>query len=529
MAIIKLKKLGNFMWVTDLETNTVTRFPAKDTYYAFEDRDKTIVLTWDKNNSEVCHKYRVSDLLDPNGFSWGSFDLLDSFLSENLGFNQGVIPQTILVVDNYSALPNPTTVSEKFYWCELSQGTKYLPGTIGGTYYPSGMYYSNGVSWSFLDAPYQATQNEANIGINSNKFITPNTLFNSTQWNSKLNNPTGTTSQYIQGDGTLFDKFFKSIDSDIEVSTTSLTDVVVTGMTITPPAGTYKVDFNGEYEIIGGNIVELAQVDLSTLVLYLTNLTPTSTHPLTFGSGEIITPGIYSVNGAASVAGILTLNGGGDSNALFVFKIVGAFNTASFTSILLSNSANAANVFFISGGEVGIGANNNVNGNFIANSAAAALGANCVFNGRLLSTYGAIAFGAGQQSKPIVKSILELGILETFLCYTVSGTVQNTALAVITGDLGTNFGGVTIYPASVFNGIAYDDSQQYGNTSIFSLHNGTSQISNSERTKTFNVYTRDIILTGIAIVNGTETISVKWKTDIGRVILNNRIFTIEKL
>ena len=116
--------------------------------------------------------------------------------------------------------------------------------------------------------------------------------------------------------------FFNSINSGVEIETTSTTDVVVTGMTITPPAGTYKVDFNGEYDVIAGNIVALAQVDLSTLVLYLTNLTPTAIHPLTFGSGEIITPGIYSVNGAASVAGILTLDGGGDPNALFVFKIV---------------------------------------------------------------------------------------------------------------------------------------------------------------------------------------------------------------
>ena len=335
--------------------------------------------------------------------------------------------------------------------------------------------------------------------------------------------------QYLEDLANSIRGVYRSVSESQEIFTESTTDIPATGLSITPPAGTYKVDFNGEYEVIGGNIVELAQIDLATLVLYLTNLTPTATHTLTFGSGEVITPGVYSVNGAASVAGILTLNGGGDPNALFVFKIVGAFNTASFTSILLSNGANAANVFFISGGEVGIGANNNVNGNFIANSAAAALGADCILNGRLLSTYGAIAFAAGQQSKPTIKSILELGILETFLCYTVSGTVQNTALAVITGDLGTNFGGVTIYPASVFNGLAYDDSQQFGNTSIFSLYNGTSQISNSERVKTFNLYTRDITLAGITTVDGSQAISVNWRTDIGRVFLNNRILTVVKL
>jgi len=82
----------------------------------------------------------------------------------------------IIVVANYSALPDPTTVSGKFYWAEASQGTSWLPGSLGGTYYGAGMYYSNGVSWSFVNVPYQATQAEVIAGINDDKFVTPNTL-----------------------------------------------------------------------------------------------------------------------------------------------------------------------------------------------------------------------------------------------------------------------------------------------------------------------------------------------------------------
>jgi hypothetical protein len=89
MEKIKLEKSGNFMWVTDLQTNTVTRFPAKDTYYAFEDRNKVLVLTWDKNNGETYHRYNVSELVDSNEEPWSSFAELDTFLAENLGFNGG--------------------------------------------------------------------------------------------------------------------------------------------------------------------------------------------------------------------------------------------------------------------------------------------------------------------------------------------------------------------------------------------------------------------------------------------------------
>ena len=86
---------------------------------------------------------------------------------------------TIIVVANYSALPDVTTVSGKFYWCSASQGTSWLPGSLGGTYYNSGMYYSNGTTWEFLNVPYNATLSEANTGTNNDKFVTPSTLSNS--------------------------------------------------------------------------------------------------------------------------------------------------------------------------------------------------------------------------------------------------------------------------------------------------------------------------------------------------------------
>lgn len=84
----------------------------------------------------------------------------------------------ITVVANYSALPDPTTVSGQFYWCSASQGTSWLPGSLGGTYYNSGLYYSNGTTWEFLNVPFNATQSEVNTGTNNDKFVTPNTLKN---------------------------------------------------------------------------------------------------------------------------------------------------------------------------------------------------------------------------------------------------------------------------------------------------------------------------------------------------------------
>jgi hypothetical protein len=88
----------------------------------------------------------------------------------------------ITVVANYSALPSAATVNDEFYWCSASQGTSWLPGSLGGTYYSAGLYYSNGVSWEYLNVPYNATQAEVNTGTDTDKFVTPATLNNYSGW-----------------------------------------------------------------------------------------------------------------------------------------------------------------------------------------------------------------------------------------------------------------------------------------------------------------------------------------------------------
>ena len=38
-----------------------------------------------------------------------------------------------------------------FYFVTEQQGIAWLPGTFGGTYYPQGLYYSNGIGWKFMN------------------------------------------------------------------------------------------------------------------------------------------------------------------------------------------------------------------------------------------------------------------------------------------------------------------------------------------------------------------------------------------
>lgn len=80
-------------------------------------------------------------------------------------------------VANFAALPAANTVSTgTAYYVLASQGTKWLPGNLGGTYYPNGVYFSNGTIWIYQEMPYNATQSVVDIGTDNFLFVTSATL-----------------------------------------------------------------------------------------------------------------------------------------------------------------------------------------------------------------------------------------------------------------------------------------------------------------------------------------------------------------
>ena len=133
--------------------------------------------------------YELAELTDESGNaytknSWETFAFSNSgFSSASGGSGAGT---TISVVANYSTLPSASSHSNEFYWVSNSQGTKWLPGSLGGNYYPNGMYYSNGTSWEYLITPYNATLSEVDTGTNTDKFVTPSTFANASKWNNYI-------------------------------------------------------------------------------------------------------------------------------------------------------------------------------------------------------------------------------------------------------------------------------------------------------------------------------------------------------
>lgn len=85
----------------------------------------------------------------------------------------------ITVVDDYTALLALPPTADTFYWCQNSQGTAWLPGSLGGMYYPKGMYYcftTSPLVIEYVETPYQATQADVDAGIITDQFVSPLTL-----------------------------------------------------------------------------------------------------------------------------------------------------------------------------------------------------------------------------------------------------------------------------------------------------------------------------------------------------------------
>jgi hypothetical protein len=153
-------------------------------------------------------------------------------------------------------------------------------------------------------------------------------------------------------------------------------------------------------------------------------------------SGVKLTPGLYSAAGAIANTGTLTLDGGGDPNAIFVFQIGGALNLAAGAQVTLTGGAQASNVFWQVNGAAVIGAGAKFTGTIMA-LGAVAVGAGSEVNGRALALTGAISLNDNEfYSAPPVVTITggATGITNN-ATPTITGTTDIVAPAVVTVTL----------------------------------------------------------------------------------------------
>jgi hypothetical protein len=206
-----------------------------------------------------------------------------------------------------------------------------------------------------------------------------------------------------------------------------------------------------------------ASADLTILYNQLNNATATSFPAPLLGNGITLSPGVHSIDEAASLELELILDGENLTNALFIIQIDGMLACGPNSKVKLINGAQACNVYWKIEGEVTLAAGSTMRGTILANQAAITFSDGDTLEGRALSLNGAIYLDELFAYTPIGcgSSVLTgpmaptLNAATCFALFTASGEMLNVGLTTVTGDVGTNAGLTTGFDPLTVTGTVY--------------------------------------------------------------------------
>jgi hypothetical protein len=227
-------------------------------------------------------------------------------------------------------------------------------------------------------------------------------------------------------------------------------------------AGTGFGNINGVMHS-GNSTTAQSGTDLNLAYNQLNATIPTNFVAPLLGNGDTLLPGVYSISGVTTLSGNLILNGQGDPNAVFIFQIQAAFSTNAFSKVKLINGALACNVFWKVEGLVDMATGTYMRGNIIAHNAGINMNALDTLEGRAFSTTGAISINGVMAYTPIGcgsptltgPQMPTLGSSSCYTLFTGNGSMTNTGVSTVTGDVGTNVGLTTGFNPLQVNGIIH--------------------------------------------------------------------------
>ncbi|HAH24764.1 MAG TPA: hypothetical protein DCL77_13590, partial [Prolixibacteraceae bacterium] len=155
----------------------------------------------------------------------------------------------------------------------------------------------------------------------------------------------------------------------------------------------------------------------------------------------------------------LTLDAKGNTNAVFIFQIKGAFSTNATSSIRLINGALACNVFWKMEGLVDLADGTIMRGTIISSNAIT-INTGSTLEGRALSTTGPVTVDGiyaytpiGCASTPLTGPVApNLGSAQCYTLFSSDGQVTNSGETTVKGDVGTNMGLTTEFSQQLVSG-----------------------------------------------------------------------------
>jgi hypothetical protein len=154
---------------------------------------------------------------------------------------------------------------------------------------------------------------------------------------------------------------------------------------------------NGTLYLAANSVVAQAKLDLGDAYLAARDALDGNTSEPNDLSGRTLDPNIYTFGtfgDSVKFTGTLTLDGGEDPNAKWLFQIPSTLTTGSDSNVVLINGASARNVFWQVGSSATIGGNNRFAGNILAMTSISLGGG--TLNGRALARNGAVTISTAE-------------------------------------------------------------------------------------------------------------------------------------
>jgi hypothetical protein len=173
---------------------------------------------------------------------------------------------------------------------------------------------------------------------------------------------------------------------------------------VTPPGSIHAAD----------STAQTAVTDSTAALSDIQGRAPNTTFPPVHDlGGQTFTAGVYNDPSSLAVTGTVTLDGSGDPNSVFIFQAGSTLGTAAASTVLLTNGAQACNVFWGVGSSATLGANSAFNGTIVALTSTS-VGAGADVQGRVLA-------GSGDITGAVT---LDTDVIHTPACATNNGVPQ---------------------------------------------------------------------------------------------------------
>ena len=183
----------------------------------------------------------------------------------------------------------------------------------------------------------------------------------------------------------------------------------------TSVSGATSLTLNGTNHA-GDSVTQGAKTDLVTAYTTAAGEGPTTAIPADL-VGKTLTPGVYNSAAAIGLSGVLTLDAGGDPNAVWVFQAGSTLITSAGSKVVMLNGAQSCHVYWQVGSSSTLGTNSTFIGTIMALTSIS-LQTGAKLDGRALARNGAVTL----DSNTITRSV----------CSTTSTTSPSTGPAART-------------------------------------------------------------------------------------------------